>query len=249
MMTCREYKEIIAAHVDGALSSAEMVGAESHLSQCEKCRRIFLWEVGAKKVLKPKLPLIPARPGLREKLLDRFGEREKEGFLAWVRWPYLPHGLAAAFALSLIIALPYFVWRNHGQEMMVGAIEEYRKITQGVAGAEAVPPPSALLLNLTPWGYQVLARRTVEVKGREGRLFVYQGQEKEYLLAQEFEGLHFSPPSGAKTIRANRDFVTYSRGGINLVAWKEKDKNLVCILASALPEEKLLDLAKKLTGA
>lgn len=77
-------------------------------------------------------------------------------------------------------------------------------------------------------------------------MFVYQGQGKEYLVAQEFDGVDFLSPSGAKTIRASsRDFVSYTQEGVNLIAWKEKD--LLCILASTLPKEKLLGLAQQIT--
>jgi hypothetical protein len=41
--------------------------------------------------------------------------------------------------------------------------------------------------------------------------------------------------------------VTYSQEGVNVVAWKEKDKDLLCILASNLPKEKLLGLAQQIT--
>ena len=43
---------------------------------------------------------------------------------------------------------------------------------------------------------------------------------------------------------SSQDFVSYSQAGVNLVAWKQK--NLLCILASTLPKEKLLGLAQQL---
>lgn len=248
-MDCLEYKEIIAAHVDGALSSEERLTVRSHLSQCPKCTGMFLWETEVKRSLKQKLSPIPLRPGLRERLLDQLEETGKEGYFSWF---YMPHGLAAAFALLLILAVPYLIWRGKDQEeIFVDAIAAYQRVTQGIGDtseASSSLTPAAQLLDLSPLGYQVLARQAVEVKGREGRLFVYQGQEREYLLAQEFEGVDFSPPSGAKTVRAsNRDFVTYNQEGVNLVAWKEKDRDLLCILASTVPKEKLLNLAQQIT--
>ena len=246
-MDCQEYKEIISAHVDGALLSGERLTAQAHLSQCPKCTQKFLWETEAKKSLKRKLSPIPLRPGLRARLLDRLGETKREGFFGW---SYMAHGLAAAFALLLILGVPYLLWQGKVQEeLFTDAIVQYQKVTQGIADSPQAAPsltPTARLLDLSPWGYRVLARQTLEVRGQEGRLFVYQGQGKEYLLAQEFEGGDFSPPRNANFIRAsNRDFVTYSQEGVNLIAWKEKE--LLCILASTLSKERLLGLAQQIT--
>jgi anti-sigma factor RsiW len=83
------------------------------------------------------------------------------------------------------------------------------------------------------------------VKGREQRLSLFEGQANEYVLAQEFDGAALSPSPDAMITRAeNREFISYSRGGVNLVAWKDND--LLCILTSKLPNEKLLALAKQI---
>lgn len=246
MMNCQEYKEIIAAHVDGALSSAERLAVQAHLNRCPKCAQTFLWETEAKKSLKLKLYPIPVRPGLRLKVLEQLGEASRAGFFGW---SYMTHGLAAAFALLLILAVPYLFWPGKVQDdIFAEAIAQYQKVTQGVvntAQGTSALSPTARLLDLSPWGYQVLARQTKQVKGQEARVFVYQGQEKEYLVAQEFEGADIPPPRDANIIRAsNRDFVTYSQGGVNLIAWKEKD--FVCIISSTLPKEKLVGLAQQI---
>jgi len=244
-MDCKEYREIIAAHVDGALSSVEGVVVQSHLNGCPKCKQKYLWETKVRRSLKPKLSLIPARPGLKEKLLDQLGETSKEGFFGW---SYMSHRLVAAVALLLIVAVPYLVWQEKVQdEILSDAIAQYQKVTRGLVDtSQPVSTTPARLLDLSPWGYRLLARQTQDAKGREGRIFVYEGKGSEYLLAQEFDGLDFSLPSGAKTIRtSSREFVSYSQEGVNLIAWKEKD--LLCIIASALPKEKLLTLAQQIS--
>jgi len=248
-MDCQEYREVIATHVDGALSSEEGLTVQSHLNQCSPCRQKFLWETEVKKALKRKLTPIPARPDLRQRVLDQLGETSKEGFLSWF---YMPYRLAAAFAFLVIVVVPYFVWQHQVQgEIFTDAIAQYQKVTEGIVEAQEAASsltPAARLLDLSPWGYRVLTRQTLQVRGQEGRVFVYQGQGKEYLLAQEFDGVDFSPPPGARVIRAsNRAFLSYSQEGVNLIAFKEKD--LLCILASTLPEEKLLGLAQQIVMA
>ncbi len=243
-MDCQEYKEIISAHVDGSLSAAEGLSVQSHLNQCPRCTQMFHWETEVKKVLKPKLSPIPVRPGLRESVLDQLRETPREGFFGW---SYMAHGLAAAFALVLIVAVPYLFWPGKVHEdIFTGAIVKYQNVAQGMEDTPQAISPVARLLDLSPWGYRILSRQTQQIKGLEGRVFVYQGQGQEYLLAQEFEGAEFSPPPGGRIIRAsNRDFVSYSQQGVNLIAWKQKD--LLCILTSTLSKEKLFSLARQIS--
>lgn len=245
-LDCQEYKEIIAAHVDGDLSFEERLEVQSHLKRCPNCAQKFLWETRVSNALRGKLTPIPARPGLKETIVDQLGEASREGFMSWFS---MPHRLAAVLAFLLIVAVPYFVWQRKIEEaIFTDAIAQYQRITHGIGEipqAASSLSPSARLLDLSPWGYRVLTRQSVQLRGQEARVFVYQGPSKEYLLAQELDGADFSLPSGARVIRASsREFVSYSQEGVNLIAFKEKD--LLCILASTLPKEKLLGLAQQI---
>ncbi len=243
-MDCQQYKEIISAHVDGALSSEERLTVQSHLNRCSRCTRMFLWETGVTRAIKAKLSLISARSALKGRVLDQLRETPREGIFGW---SYMAHGLAAAFALLLIVAVPYLFWSDKMEEnIFTGAIAHYQKVTQARVDTAQATSPAAQLLDLSPLGYRILSSRTRRVKGQEGRVFVYQGPGKEYLLAQEIKGVEFSYPSGGTVIRAaSRNFVSYSQQGVNLIAWKQKD--LLCILTSTLPKEKLLSLALQIS--
>ena len=234
---------MISAHVDGALGTEEKLVVQSHLNECPKCTKMFLWESQMSAALKRKLSPIPARAALRERVLDQLGESRKEGLFGW---SYMAHGLAAACAVLLIVAVPYLFWPGKVQEdILTDAIVRYQEVMQGFVETPQAGFPAARLLDLSPWGYRLLSGQTRQVKGQEGRVFVYRGRGKEYLLAQEFEGVELSPPPGSKVARvSSQDFVSYSQAGVNLVAWKQKD--LLCILASTLPKENLLGLAKQL---
>ena len=242
-MHCQEYKEMISAHVDGALELPERLAVESHLNECPKCTQMFLWETKMRSALKRKLSPIPARAALRERVMDQLGVTRKEGLFGW---SYMAHGLAAAFALLLIVAVPYLFWPGKVQEdILTDAIMRYQKVMQGIVESPQAAFPAARLLDLSPWGYRLLSGQTQWVKGQEGRVFVYRGREKEYLLAQEFDGAELSTPPEGRVMRvSSQDFVSYSQAGVNLVAWKQKE--LLCILASTLPREKLLGLAQQL---
>lgn len=224
------------------------MAAEAHLDRCPKCARMFRWEKEAKRALKRRLHLLSAKPALRRRVLDQIGT--SSGVTAY-GLPYLRHDLAVGFAVLLLLAIPYLGWWGRSEpDLFNDAIAHYRKLTQGVVEAQAgapPTPPAARVLDLSPWGYRMLARHSQELRGYRGQAFVYRGEQNEYLLAQEFEGAKFFPPRGAKALHvAHRDFVSYSQAGVNLVAWKEKD--LVCMIASSLPRERLLKLARQITA-
>jgi anti-sigma factor (TIGR02949 family) len=242
-MRCQDYKEMISAHVDGALSSEERLAVRSHLDGCPKCTQMFHWETQMRTALKRKLSPIAARPALKARVLDQLEGTRKEGLFGW---PYMAHGLAAAFALLIIVTVPYLSGPGKVQkEIFTDAIASYQNVMRGVVETPQTAFPAARLLDLSPWGYRLLSEQTRQVKGQEERVFVYRGRGKEYLLAQEFEGGELSSPPGGRVVRvSSQDFVSYSQAGVNLVAWKQK--GLLCIIASTLPKEKLLGLAQQI---
>jgi hypothetical protein len=249
-MDCRGYKEIVAAHIDDALSRTEKRSVEFHLKECPKCARIFHWETRATRALKERLSLSVSKPGLRQRLLDRLEEKRGAGIFGWF---YGSHGQAAAFALLVLFVLPYLLWTGRTQDnILANAVVQYQDVVQGYAdlSSQSLPSTSSTrFLDLSPWGYRVLTQQSLKVTGQAGRLIVYQGPENAYLLAQEFEGANLARPPAAQAVRSrSHEFVIYAKEGVNLIAWKEKDKDLLCILVSALPQNKLLDLAQQVAG-
>jgi len=101
------------------------------------------------------------------------------------------------------------------------------------------------VLDLKPWGYRLLGNSVHRFQGRENRVFVYHGQHNDLLLAQEFEGERLSQSRGSTVVtRVGKNFISLSRGKINLVAWQ--DKNIICVLASILAPERMLALAAEI---
>ncbi|MFQ5684315.1 MAG: anti-sigma factor family protein [Candidatus Binatia bacterium] len=249
-MNCQEYRELVTPHVDGALLPMEKREVQSHVDRCPKCMQMFLWETGVKKILRNKFSRVPVRPGLKERLLDQLGQTKKRRFFDWSFGTY---GLAAAVALLFVVIVPYMLRRNEVQNeiqkgIFTNTISQYQTVARGIANTSPVAiaqTPTARLLDLSPWGYRLLARQIKNVEGQEDRVFVYQGPGKKYLLAQEFDGVKLLPPDNARVIRiSNREFVSFNREHVNLIAWKEK--SMVCVLASSLPKDQLLDLAKQI---
>ncbi len=248
-MNCREYRELIAAHVDGALSFEESREAQSHVEQCATCCRIFVWEIRAQKVIKPRLAIIAPPPGAKEKLLDTLEQKGRSREM--LRWFFLSSRLAGSFALLIAVVLATILWRNNGQEDFLSiAIDQYRTVlAKGIGSYQkgGRSTPVTRLLDLRPWGYHLSANQVKQVDGREQRLSLFKGQANDYVLAQETDGEVLPFSSEAMITRAeDREFALYSRDGVNLVAWVDSD--LLCVLTSKLPNEKLLALAKRIAG-
>lgn len=245
-MNCLEYSDLIAAHVDGALSFEESREAELHVEQCATCRRMFVWETKAQKVIKPQLAIVAPPSGTKERILDNLEQkgRSQEMF----GWFFFSPRFAGSFALVLFVVLATILWRNYSHDDFLSvAVDQYRTVlAKGpVSEQTGLSAPAARRLDLSPWGYRLTFNQVKQVKGREQRLSLFEGQANDYVLAQEFESAALSPSPDAKITRAeNREFISYNRGGVNLVAWKDND--LLCVLTSKLPDEKLLALAKQI---
>ncbi len=246
-MNCREYRELIAAHVDGALSFEESREAQAHVEQCATCRRMFVWETKAQKVIKPHLAIIAPPSRAKERILNNLEQKSRSREM--LGWFFFSPRLASSFALVLVVVLATILWRNTSQEDFLSvAVDQYRTVLAQGPGAsrqDGLSTPAARRLDLSPWGYRLSANRVNQVKGRERRLSLFEGKANDYVLAQEFDGADLSPSPDAMISRGeDREFVSYSRDGVNLVAWKDKD--LLCVLTSKLPNEKLLALAKQI---
>ena len=210
-------------------------------------RQMYIWETQAARDLKRKLFPLEPHPALKERILEQLGESQGAKTWAWSHWKY---GLLAVLALLLVVAVPYLLWPNGVEENIFNhAIAQYQKESSGrtaTAHRGVSKTPTARLLDLSSLGYRILSRKNHWVKGQQGRTFVYtRGSSEEYLMAQEFEGMKISRPPGGRVVRtSNRDFVSYSQGGVNLVAWRDRD--MLCILAAKLTKKKLLRLARRI---
>lgn len=244
IMNCQEYRELTAAHVDGALSAGETVEVQSHLDRCPKCQRLFLWETDFKKLLRQNLAPISVRPSFKEALLERLEGKRKRAFMPWV---YQRYGIGAVMALLLLAIAPLLFFRNEaGEKLFSQAAAQYQMATRNIAENPSLSPTRAARssFDLSPWGYRLLTSEAAELNGLIGITSTYRNEQNDYVLAQEFRGGQLSAPPGAKIVRvAGKTFVLHSDNGVNLIAWKEQ--TLLCILASRAPMDQLLDIAQR----
>ena len=245
MMNCTQYLDQIAAHVDGALLVDELAKAQEHVDRCSACERKYRWELAAQEVVKRNLSIREPRPFLKQRILAHLDDARPIRL-----WGLsLPtHAFAAATVLLLLI-VPYYSWQARVEQpnLFSDVAGSYRAVTSGAPSGVPAASPAATVLDLSSWGYRLLSRKSEELGGRPGRVFVYQGPANDYLMAQEFDGPSVPIPDQARIVRkGDKEFYTYERGGVNLVALQEKD--LLCIIATTAPESDLLALAKQIVS-
>jgi hypothetical protein len=247
-MNCQEYREIVSAHVDGALSAEETTEVQSHLEQCDPCTRMFHWEVNASKAIKEKLSAVTIDPAVRNRILQTLEKNTRRPLSGW---SFSQFRLAASLAIVLVGIASVLVLRTgSSNDIFANVVAQHQKLVEGSVTFSDQPlrqaPDSPL--DLSPWGYRLLTQQPAQYDRIKGTTFLYAGAGNEYVLAQEFKGGTLSAPAGAKSIEASGNtFIAHSREGVNLVAWVEK--GVLCILASRLPQETLLQVATGLAAA
>ncbi len=243
-MDCHEYREIVSAHVDGALAASEASEAKAHLHQCPRCEKMFAWEIKATKLLKGSLSRLSPKYELKEKILEQLNPVESR----WPQWLVLNHAWAPALLVLLIMSWVYWGWPfGSQQDLFAHTAGYYQRVNQDRSHLSPATDTylTARILDLTPWGYELFGKEIQRVNGQENRVFAYYGVQKELLVAHELEAHQLSLPRGSTIVKKfGKDFVIGNSGKVNLVAWQ--DKNMVCIIASQLPQDRLLGLAAEI---
>ena|SRR5688500_139948 len=262
-MICEEAQELITALVDRELLDPERGSLESHLQQCPSCRLAVEEEQLLKQTIRGRAERMRAPGELRDRILsDRRILPEKSG-TRWQDhlWP-MPHLArpALAAAVLLAIALPaFFFFRVSREPVAAAALESYDLFRKGALSVRRTENPDEIVEQLTravgghfhPMGYDFTAMhlRPVaglvrEIQGRKILVAIYEGPGGT-LFCYTFSGSEEDAPGNAARFydaTKKMNFYAFSRGGLNAVLHREGE--IICVLASEMPMEELLALAK-----
>lgn len=264
-MKCEEAQELITALVDGELSDPERTAIEAHLRDCPRCR----WVYEQERVLKREIhkagvsTKVPAN--LRGKILADYSvattEVESSGGSNKVVLPLRPF-LRPAFglALLLIVLLPLiYLMQRHSQPISLAALEIQAKIMGGELPLQTARNQNELrdwqirAVNgkFAPMGYYLSSMHfkpvgglVQDVNGRRVLVTVFK-ESSASVTCFTFLGTEEDVPKDATVFfdrGRNMNFYTFSRNGYNVVLHRKDD--VICILVSQMPIEKLLDLAR-----
>jgi anti-sigma factor (TIGR02949 family) len=264
-MTCAEAQELITALIDQELGQAERSSLAEHVSECSGCRLAFEEESALKQKIREAARRMNAPGNLRSRILSDpriFPEKNRSAR----RWQdYLPPMPALlrpilAFALLLAIALPMFYFlKPRGEPIALAALETYDRFLSGDLPVHRSENTDEIVKELTravgghfhPMGYDLTAMKlrpvaglVREINGRKVLVAIYEGQGGTLFCYTFLGSEKDAPPNAARFFDAAKkmNFYAFSRGGVNAVLHREGE--IICILASAMPMDELLALAK-----
>jgi anti-sigma factor (TIGR02949 family) len=262
-MNCEEAQELITALVDAELSARERAALEAHLRDCPGCSLVAQQETEIKQALRARAGRLQAPADLRRSILadprifPRNNDPARRNVFGWTD-VYRQTALAAAVLVALALPL-YLIGRPAREPIAAAAVAGYGALMKNQLSLIRADSPDQLVAQLVseagghfhPMGYdltalrlQPAAGRVLEIHGRKVLVVVYQG-EGGTLFCYTFMGSEADAPVNAAKFfdSAKRmSFYAFSRGRINAVMHREGA--LICILASEMPMEDLLQLTR-----
>ena len=264
-MTCDETRELITALTDRELADSERLLLDTHLKECARCRFVLEQEQALKRAVRAAGAALRAPPQLRERIVSdsRIFPSKTRSTWAWqdYLWPksYLLRP-ALVIVFLLIITVPLFYRVDYRrQPVALAALETYGLFGEGdlpVVRAKTADEIKAQLTRAVggrfqPMGYDFAAMslRPVagavrDIQGRQILIAIYQGPGG-FLFCYTFLGSEKdAPPVAARFFDSEKkmNFYAFSHGKVNAVLHREDD--VICVLASEMPMEELLALAR-----
>ena len=264
-MKCEEAQKIITALVDEELSRQERTSIEAHLEDCPRCRWAYEQERTLKREIHKVGASLSAPARLERKILNDYGiaPTDLESSRGWnkVALPFRPF-LHPAFGLAvlLIVLLPMiYLIQPHSQPISLAALEMEEKIMEGELSLRTARNQNELrdwqirAVNGTfaPMAYdlssahlQPVGGAVQEINGRKMLVTVFKGSGMP-VTCFTFLGTEADAPKDATVFfdqGKDINFYSFSSKGYNAVLHRKG--NVICILVSKMPTEKLLDLAR-----
>ena len=262
-MTCEEAQELITALVDRELLDPERGSLQSHLQECPRCRFAVEQEQLLKQTIRGCAERMHAPGELRDRILSDRRISPKKSHTRWQDyiWP-MRHlaGSALAVGLFLAIALPaFFLLKPTSEPIAAALLKTYDLFARGELSVRRTENPDEIVEQLTravgghfhPMDYDFTAMhlRPVaglvrEIQGRKILVAIYQGPGSTLFCYTFFGSEQDAPGNAARFYDTTKkmNFYAFSRGRVNAVLHREGD--IICILASELPIDQLLALAK-----
>ncbi len=259
-MNCEAYQDLVAAHVDGVLTSAERQEVEDHLGSCEQCQWLFAEErrFHAAFAARRLIVSVPAEVEQRLRLM-LVAEQASQPALwrrmgEWLRtlgvFPRFVVGLAAV-GLLITLLLPRLFSPAPVPDLLPQAMDYYQAaIEDQITLDYATDDPRALetafndsgqldfrthVIDFRPAGYQLRGGTIKQFQDHPTALTVYEGEDDPIVCLRQ-RGALLPVPPGAE--RMKQDHYLYTRDGYTILLSQFPDH--FCILISRLPREQFL---------
>ncbi len=251
-MNCLEFQNSLHVYVDGELGVEETLAADTHLSECPRCRGLAERERQFRQLLR-RQPRESAPPELRAKIVARL-RRSARG-TALGRWVAAPALTALAAGLALALLLPGGRQTAPLINQLVDTHIAYAQIERPAefastdraevkewlwqrAGLRVIVP------DYSPSGILLVGARIAAANERNAAYVLY---EKGHTLLSVFmmpESGREADLAGTRVSHRGHDYLTREWKGYRTVSWT--DGRAVFGLVSMLDYEALLECADRL---
>jgi len=261
-MHCAEYRDLVAAHVDGLLTAEEVVLVAAHLAKCPPCSGVFADGQRYRREVRAYDWVRPAPADVRRRLLAAIDEEaaaeRPHWWHFWLRHP--AYRLATVGGLVALVLAVVFVMPKRGgaptPALLAAVVSDFRAVeTNRLELTFRTDDPQELrdffqrtanlgfsntVVDLEVLGYELVGGTIVDLAGKPSGLSVYRSAQG-LLVCHRFQGAEMPLPPGGETIRGE---TFYTIDGVTIRVHREGD--VVCLMASALPRDVFI---KQWTGS
>ena len=259
-MTCDMYEDLVAAHVDDALTEAEAVEVRAHLRACDRCCRVFEEETRFHAAFTARKLVVAVPIEVERRLRQSLAAEREMSRSFWTRlgaWfgslpvaPRLAFGLVAA-GMFLVLLLPHLFRSTPHPDVFAHAVHYYQTMTEGVLSIEyPTDDPQGLqtqlntsgrldfttqVSDLRPAGYRLRGGRVVETAQQPLAVALYEEEGEEPIVCLRQRGP--LPPLPQGTAGKNGHY-WYTADGYTAMFTQFPDH--FCVMISRQPEEMFL---------
>ena len=252
-MQCIEYRDLVAAHVDGQLSPEQVALALAHVAGCARCARELETQRAFKHSLRGR-NLVRATPdALRRTVMARIDADERARprqawWSAWWSWPVARLALAGVVGVLLVAVAPLLL-RSRSQPpapaLFDRVVADYRAAElEHVELSIRTDDPMELreyyyksgafsftntVVDLEPLGFPLVGGAITELAGQKSTFSLYRGA-RGMILCHRIQAAGVELPPGGELVGGDH---FYTFGGITVCVHREGD--VLCFMASAMP--------------
>lgn len=256
-MNCDTYQDLVAAHVDNALTPSEAVEAQAHVRDCDECRRLFEDErqfrvaFAARRLIVPMPAAAEQRlhQALRTTIVPQPTMRER--LHAWLDATPIFFRVASGVAVAgiiLVLLLPFVQRPTQPPAAFTRALHYYHAVTTTTpAVAYRTDSPQQLqtqfngsghldfttqVSDLRPAGYQLVGGKVLSEDGHPLAVSLYEEDSKNPLVCLRQRG---RLPSLPETAHDGHGHYWLSADGYTAMFTQFPDH--FCVMISRQPKE------------
>jgi anti-sigma factor RsiW len=257
-MHCGEYREVVAAHVDGVLAPEEEALAAAHIATCGRCAPLLERERQFAHALRGRNLIRPTPAALRARIVALIDAQDRSAGVSrrWARPAYRGAVAAALAVLALAVVIPLLRHARGTPHGVLGdVLAHYRdvqaqtikldmrtdkpKVLEFYFADKGIEAPTRTVIDLRALGFKLVGGSVVPLGSATSAMMLYQG-EHGWMLCHRFRAADLQLPAGGEVVD---DDTYYGVDGVSVCAYRDGDA--MCLMASAMSVD---DLKKLLAG-